>query len=98
MDLIISDSDWETSSGSNSSEDQDEIDFLYGGKAQSILSSLEESIGRIDDFLSFERAFVHGDVVCSLSDPSGQMGRVTSMDLFVDLESVKEKVGLWLVI
>ncbi|KHN10005.1 probable ubiquitin-conjugating enzyme E2 24 [Glycine soja] len=92
MDLIISDSDWETSSGSNSSEDQDEIDFLYGGKAQSILSSLEESIGRIDDFLSFERAFVHGDVVCSLSDPSGQMGRVTSMDLFVDLESVKGKV------
>lgn len=92
MDPIISDSDWETSSDSNSSEDQEEIDFLYGGKAQSILSSLEESIGRIDDFLSFERAFVHGDVVCSLSDPSGQMGRVTSVDLFVDLESIKGKV------
>ncbi|TKY59265.1 ubiquitin-conjugating enzyme E2 24 [Spatholobus suberectus] len=92
MDPVISDSDWETSSDSNSSEDQEEIDFLYGGKAQSILSSLEESIERIDDFLSFERAFVHGDVVCSLSDPSGQMGRVTSIDMFVDLESVKGKV------
>lgn len=92
MDPTISDSDWETSSDSNSSEDQEEIDFLYGGKAQSILSSLEESIGRIDDFLSFERAFVQGDVVCSLSDPSGQMGRVTGFDMFVDLESVKGKV------
>ncbi|KAK7400578.1 hypothetical protein VNO78_11788 [Psophocarpus tetragonolobus] len=92
MDPTISDSDWETSSDSNSSEDQEEIDFLYSGKAQSILSSLEESIGRIDDFLSFERAFVHGDVVCSLSDPSGQMGRVTSVEVFVDLESVKGEV------
>ncbi|CAJ1936476.1 unnamed protein product [Sphenostylis stenocarpa] len=92
MDPIISDSEWEISSDSSSSEDQEEDDFLFGGKAKSILSSLEESIGRIDDFLSFERAFVHGDVVCSLSDPSGQMGRVTSVDVFVDLESVKGKV------
>ncbi|KAK7362834.1 hypothetical protein VNO77_04958 [Canavalia gladiata] len=92
MDPIISDSDWETSSNSSSSEDQEELEFLYGGKAQSILSSLEESIGKIDDFLSFERAFVLGDVVCSLLDPSGQMGRVTNVDVFVDLESVKGKV------
>ncbi|WVZ23143.1 hypothetical protein V8G54_001687 [Vigna mungo] len=92
MDPMISDSDWEISSDSNSSEDQEEMDFLYGGKAQCILSSLEETIGRIDDFLSFERAFVHGDVVCSLSDLSGQMGRVTSVDVFVDLENVKGKV------
>ncbi|KAG2410157.1 ubiquitin-conjugating enzyme [Vigna angularis] len=92
MDPMISDSDWEISSDSNSSEDQEEMDFLYGGKAQSILSSLEETIGRIDDFLSFERAFVHGDVVCSLSDLSGRMGRVTSVDVFVDLENVKGKV------
>ncbi|KAJ1417650.1 Ubiquitin-conjugating enzyme E2 [Sesbania bispinosa] len=92
MDAIISDSDWETSSDSSSSEDQEEIDFLYGGQAQSILSSLELSIEKIDDFLTFERAFVHGDVVCSLSDPSGQMGRVTSIDVFVDLENIRGKV------
>ncbi|XP_027363350.1 probable ubiquitin-conjugating enzyme E2 24 [Abrus precatorius] len=85
----VTDSDWETSSDSSSSEDQEDIDFLYGGQAQNILSSLEESIGRIDDFLSFERAFVHGDVVCSLSDPSGQMGRITSVDMLVDLENVR---------
>ncbi|KAL2333866.1 hypothetical protein Fmac_015079 [Flemingia macrophylla] len=82
----------DTSKDKNEDEDQEEIDFLYGGKAQRILSSLKLSIGRIDDFLSFERAFVHGDVVCSLSDPSGQMGRVTDFDIFVDLESVKGKI------
>ncbi|KAK7327883.1 hypothetical protein VNO77_21976 [Canavalia gladiata] len=90
MDARITDSDWESSSdSSSSSEDQEDNDFVYGGQAQNILSSLEESIGRIDDFLSFERAFVHGDVVCSLSDPSGQMGRIISVDLLVDLESVR---------
>ncbi|KAK7252154.1 hypothetical protein RIF29_35913 [Crotalaria pallida] len=92
MDALTSDSDWETFSDSGSSEDQEEIDFLYGGHARSILSSLEESIGKIDDFLSFERTFFHGDVVCSLSDPSGQMGRVTSVQVFVDLENVQGKV------
>ncbi|KAI9121132.1 hypothetical protein K1719_008165 [Acacia pycnantha] len=92
MEMHTMDSDWETFSESSSSEDQEEMDFLYAGQARSILSSLEESIGKIDDFLSFERAFVHGDVVCSLSDPSGQMGRVTGVDMFVDLESVNGKL------
>ncbi|MED6194300.1 hypothetical protein PIB30_027278 [Stylosanthes scabra] len=91
MDELISDSDWETFSDSNS-EYQEDINFLYGGQAQSILSSLEESIEKIDGFLSFERAFFHGDVVCSLADPSGQMGRVIGVDMFVDLESVQGKV------
>ncbi|CAI8593243.1 unnamed protein product [Vicia faba] len=92
MDAMSSDSEWETSSDSSSSEDQEENDFQYGGQAQSILSNLEESIGKIDDFLSFERAFVHGDVVCSLSYQTGQMGRVTNVDVIVDLENVKGKV------
>lgn len=87
MEAQMTDSDWESSSESSGSDDQEDIDFLYGGQAQSILSSLEESIGRIDDFLSFERTFAYGDVVCSLSDPSGQMGRVVSVDVLVDLEN-----------
>ncbi|RDY02227.1 putative ubiquitin-conjugating enzyme E2 24, partial [Mucuna pruriens] len=93
MDANITELDWESSSdsSSSSSEDQEDIDFRYGGQAQSILSSLEESIGKIDDFLSFERAFVHGDVVCASSDPSGQMGRVTSVNVLVDLENVQGK-------
>ncbi|KAK7246508.1 hypothetical protein RIF29_41377 [Crotalaria pallida] len=89
MDAHMTDSDSDTFSDSSSSEDQEDIDYLYGGQARSILSSLEESMGKIDDFLKFERTFVHGDMVCSLSDPTGQMGRVTSVDVFVDLENVQ---------
>ena len=92
MDVFLSESDWESVSESGSSEDQEETEYLYGGQARSILSSLEESIEKIDDFLSFERGFFHGDLVCSVTDPSGQMGRVVGVDMLVDLESVKGKI------
>lgn len=87
MNMLLSDSDWESYSLSSDSEDQDN-EFSYGGHAQSILSSLAESIGKIDNFLSFERGFVHGDIVCSISDPSGQMGRVVGVEMMVDLETM----------
>ncbi|XP_074329137.1 putative ubiquitin-conjugating enzyme E2 24 isoform X3 [Apium graveolens] len=73
---------------SSSSEDQEGSEVLYGGQASSILSSLEETIGKIDDFLSFERGFVRGDIVCSVEDPSGQMGKVINVKMIVDLENV----------
>ncbi|KAK4259833.1 hypothetical protein QN277_006124 [Acacia crassicarpa] len=92
MDMLTIESDWETFSDSSSSEDQEENDLSYGGQAQSILSHLEDSIGKIDEFLSFERSFLHGDVVYSLSDQSGQMGRVTNIDMLVDLENPQGKV------
>lgn len=91
MDVLFgSSSDWE--SQSESSEDQEELEVLYGGQAISLLSNLDETIGKIDDFLSFERAFFHGDVVCLASEPSGQMGRITSVDMLVDLEATNGKV------
>lgn len=92
MDMLSGGSDWETSSDSGSTEDIEELDLLYGGKAHSIFSSLEESIGKIDDFLSFERGFTHGDIVCSVTDPSGQMGRVINVKMSVDLESLDGKI------
>lgn len=92
MDVFLSESDWESISESGSSEDQEETEYLYGGQARSILSSLEESIEKIDDFLSFERGFFHGDLVSSVTDPTGQMGRVVGVDMLVDLESVKGKI------
>lgn len=89
MDVFSADSsDWESESGS----EEQEIDFLFSGHAQNILSRLEESIDKIDDFLSFEREFVHGDIVCSVVDSSGQTGRVISINMFVDLENVYEKI------
>ncbi|XP_010272451.1 PREDICTED: probable ubiquitin-conjugating enzyme E2 24 isoform X2 [Nelumbo nucifera] len=88
MEILLSESDCESFSESSGSDYQDDIESMYGGKAQSILSNLEESIEKIDDFLAFERGFLHGDIVCSATDPSGQMGRVMDVDMVVDLETV----------
>ncbi|XP_050217653.1 probable ubiquitin-conjugating enzyme E2 24 [Mercurialis annua] len=89
MDMFSSDcdSEWDSMSDSGS-----ELEFLYGGQANCILSSLGESIGKIDDFLSFERGFVREDIVCSIADPSGQMGRVVNIKMLVDLENVHGKI------
>ncbi|PIN19329.1 Ubiquitin--protein ligase [Handroanthus impetiginosus] len=81
-------SDFDSHSESSSSEDMEDIESLYGGQACTIFSSLEETILKIDDFLLFERGFLHGDIVCLLSDPTGQMGKVVHVDMTVDLENV----------
>jgi len=86
MDLFTIDSDSESYTGTSDSEDQ-ECEFTYSDHAQNILSSLDESIGKIDNFLTFERGFLHGDIVCPVSDPSGQLGRVVGVAMFVDLET-----------
>ncbi|GAB4826958.1 hypothetical protein Ancab_033838 [Ancistrocladus abbreviatus] len=88
---IFGESDFESFSDS-SSDDLDDIFSTYSGKAQSILSSLDSSIGKIDDFLSFERSFVPGDIVCSTGDPSRQMGLIADTNVFVHLENVFGKV------
>lgn len=91
MDMTLTDSDWESSSDSGSSEHED-VEFSYGGRAQNIFSTLEETIGKIDDFLSFERGFMHGDIVRLTVEPSGQTGRVMNINMFVNLESIHGKV------
>ncbi|KAG6536969.1 hypothetical protein ZIOFF_002047 [Zingiber officinale] len=88
MDVLVIDSDSEIYSEISDSEDLDESESTYGGHAQIILSSLDESIDKIDDFLTFERGFVHGDVVCYITDPSGQLGRVVDVDMVVELETI----------
>ncbi|KAG1346696.1 putative ubiquitin-conjugating enzyme E2 24 [Cocos nucifera] len=88
MDLLVIDSESEAYTDASDSEEQDDTESAYGGHAQSILSSLDESIGKIDDFLALERSYIHGDIVCSTTDPSGQLGRVMDVDMMVDLETV----------
>ncbi|XP_020105815.1 probable ubiquitin-conjugating enzyme E2 24 [Ananas comosus] len=87
MDMLVIDSDSEFYADSTDSEDQYDSESSYGGHAQSILSSLDESIGKINDFLAFERVFALGDIVCLVNDPSGQLGRVVDVDMVVDLET-----------
>lgn len=91
MDMTLTDSDWDSSSDSGSSE-HEEVEFSYRGQAQNIFSNLEETIGKIDEFLSFERGFMYGDIVRSSTEPSGQSGRVMNIDMFVNLESTHGKI------
>ncbi|KVH96983.1 hypothetical protein Ccrd_000926 [Cynara cardunculus var. scolymus] len=89
MDVFVS--DFDSYSESSSSDDQEDDEFMYGGQASCILLNLQETIGKIDDFLLFERKYVHGDIVCLLKDPYSQMGRVTNVEMVVDLENLNEK-------
>lgn len=86
MDSLLS--DFDSLSESSSSDDQEDIDSLYGGQARTIFSNLEETIEKIDDFLLFERGFLHGDIVSLVSDPSGRIGKVVNVDMTVDLENI----------
>ncbi|URE40362.1 hypothetical protein MUK42_18200, partial [Musa troglodytarum] len=90
--IEVIDSDSKIFSETSDGEDIDGRESTYGGHAQNILSSPDESIGKIDDFLSFERGFVNGDVVCSVTDPSGQLGRVMDVVMVVELERVSGNV------
>lgn len=87
MSMLDSDSDFDNYSETSDSEDQDDRESTYGGNAQCILSSLDESMEKIDDFLAYGRGFVHGDFVRTSTDPSGQLGRVMDVDIVVDLET-----------
>lgn len=87
MDLFMVDSDTDEYTESSDSEEFEERETFFGGHAENILTSLDESILKIDDFLSFERGFSHGDMVSHISDPSGQLGRVVDLDMVVDIET-----------
>ncbi|KAI7749446.1 hypothetical protein M8C21_029127 [Ambrosia artemisiifolia] len=89
MDVFLS--DFDSYSESSSSDDQEDDEFMYSGQATSILSNLQETIGKIDDFLLFERRYVHGDIVYSGVDRDSQMGKVTNVEIVVDLENLNEK-------
>ncbi|GLJ17158.1 hypothetical protein SUGI_0297070 [Cryptomeria japonica] len=77
----------ELESSSSDSEDQDESESIFEGHAQVIWTSLAETIEKIDDILVVDRAFLHGDIVASVSDPSGQTGTIVNVDLTVDLKA-----------
>nr|XP_043623517.1 probable ubiquitin-conjugating enzyme E2 24 [Erigeron canadensis]XP_043623518.1 probable ubiquitin-conjugating enzyme E2 24 [Erigeron canadensis] len=89
MDVFFSDFD---SYSEGSSDEQEDDEFFYSGQASSILSNLQESIVKIDDLLLFERRYVPGDIVRLVNDrPFLQIGRVTDIEMVVDLENVDGK-------
>ena len=86
MEALYSDSDWESYSENSDNEDRYGNESMFGNHARSILSSLDASIRKIDDFLSLDRSFEMGDFVCLNSDQSGQIGKVVKVDITIGLE------------
>eukprot|EP01018_Ginkgo_biloba_P023413 Gb_01294 [translate_table: standard] len=80
--------DSDSDSSSSDSEDQDETESIFEGHARIIWTSLTETIEKIDDILVVDRGFLHGDIVASVSDPSGQTGTVVNVDLILDLKTL----------
>eukprot|EP00252_Welwitschia_mirabilis_P010976 TRINITY_DN2470_c0_g1_i2.p1 TRINITY_DN2470_c0_g1~~TRINITY_DN2470_c0_g1_i2.p1 ORF type:complete len:1036 (-),score=238.51 TRINITY_DN2470_c0_g1_i2:197-3304(-) len=79
--------DLDSDSNSSDSEDQDENELVFEDHAKMIWKSLAETIEKIDDMLIVDRAFMHGDVVGYVSDPSGQTGTVVNVHISVDLKA-----------
>ncbi|XP_011624445.1 probable ubiquitin-conjugating enzyme E2 24 isoform X2 [Amborella trichopoda] len=92
INMVFGDFHYESYSSSSDSEDHNDLESLYSGYAQSILSCLDESIEKIDDFLSFDQGFSHGDIVYYVMDPSGQTGRVVDVNIIVDLETMSGEI------
>ncbi|XP_031476146.1 probable ubiquitin-conjugating enzyme E2 23 isoform X1 [Nymphaea colorata] len=73
------------SSISDSEDDSDSNDLLLNGQVKVIWADHTETKDNADEIVVADRAFMHGDVVASASDPTGQTGTVVDVDIKVDL-------------
>ncbi|KAL5227210.1 hypothetical protein ABZP36_015475 [Zizania latifolia] len=71
--------------GSNGA-DVDSQSSLPDNKVRVLWIDGAEKIEDIDSVIVIDRSFLHGDIVASASDPTGQMGLVADVNLVVDLQ------------
>ncbi|KAJ7538473.1 hypothetical protein O6H91_11G049400 [Diphasiastrum complanatum] len=81
-----SDSSSSSSSDGEEEDGDDESEEVCEGCARVCWINADETTEKISDIRVLDRAFLHGDVVASASDPLGQTGTVVNVDLLVDLE------------
>ncbi|XP_062200148.1 probable ubiquitin-conjugating enzyme E2 23 isoform X2 [Phragmites australis] len=74
--------------GDNASNgvDVDSESSLPDNKVRVLWVDGSEKTEDIDDVVVVDRSFLHGDLVASASDPTGQMGLVVDVSLVVDLQ------------
>lgn len=60
---------------------------LAEGQVKILWADGSETINPIGDLEVVDREFVHGDMVASISDPTGQLGRVVDVSISVDLDA-----------
>ncbi|CAN6485144.1 unnamed protein product [Victoria cruziana] len=73
------------SSISDSEDDSESEGSLLNGQVKVIWADHTESKDNADEIVVADRAFMHGDVVASASDPTGQTGTVVDVEIKVDL-------------
>lgn len=67
--------------------DGDKNDTLPDGQVRIVWTDGSESTDNINDITVVDRGFLHGDIVASISDPTGQLGLVVDVSIRVDLQS-----------
>lgn len=74
--------------GDNASNgvDVDSQSSLPDNKVRVLWIDGTEKTEDIDSVIIVDRSFLHGDIVASISDPTGQMGLVADVSLVVDLQ------------
>ncbi|KAK9129407.1 LOW QUALITY PROTEIN: hypothetical protein Sjap_009894 [Stephania japonica] len=66
-------------------DDDDKNDPLPTGHVRVFWMNQSETTQNLDEVTVIDRAFLHGDIVSACSDPMGQVGVVTNVEISVDL-------------
>ncbi|KAJ0967861.1 hypothetical protein J5N97_024778 [Dioscorea zingiberensis] len=66
----------------------EENDSLPDGQVRIIWADSSETTNDLGDIEVVDRGFLHGDIIASLSDPTGQLGLVVDVGISVDLQAV----------
>lgn len=70
----------------------DEDDSLPNGQVRVAWTDGSETTENISDITVADRGFLHGDIVASAADPTGQLGLVVDVSITVDLLSASGEV------
>ncbi|XP_077219554.1 ubiquitin-conjugating enzyme 23 isoform X2 [Tasmannia lanceolata] len=80
--------DTENGSGNNDNEGgSDKNDPLLDGQVRVIWLEHSETTNNISEITVVDRGFLHGDMVATVSDPTGQLGVVVDVRMSVDLRA-----------
>ena len=70
---------------SNDTDGDDENDSLPDGQVRVVWTDGSETRDNTSDITVVDRGFLHGDIVASATDPTGQLGLVVDVSITVDL-------------
>lgn len=64
-----------------------DLSTLPDGQVRIVWTDGSESTDNINDITVVDRGFLHGDIVASTSDPTGQLGLVVDVSIRIDLQT-----------